>query len=154
MEQDMEYRRELVRRIRPEVEPLFRYIPWLESKAGQKVSSTYGANDITLHSVPFPVYDSTLLSFVKEVQKSSLTDKNYVYVYARHKMNTSDEEKALIDSVTIANMEILTGVLSKYIIGGMTKGWIWSQAVQEGVFLAILKKYKALFDMWDQPEVN
>lgn len=154
MEQDLEYRREQVRRIRPEVEPMFRYLAWLEAKEGQMVSSTYAANDISAYSVPFPVYDSTLLSFVKEVQRSSLTDRNYVYIYTRHQMKTTEEEKAHIENVTIANMEILTGVLSKYILGGMTKGWVWSQAVQDGIFLAILRKYQALFELWDQPEVN
>ena len=154
MEQDLEYRRKLVSRIRPEVEPLFRYLPWLEAKEGALVSSTYTENDVSKHSMPFPVYDSTLLSFVKIVQNSSLTDKNYVYVYTRHQMKTPEEERNLIENVTVANMEILTGILSKYILGGMTKGWVWSQAVQEGIFLAILRKYQALFELWDQPEVN
>ncbi|HKM35584.1 MAG TPA: DUF6508 domain-containing protein [Lachnospiraceae bacterium] len=154
MEQDLDYRHKLVRRIKPEVEPLFRYLPWLEAKEGQMVSSTYTANDVSTYSIPFPVYDSTLLSFIKEVQKSSLTDKNYVYIYTRHRMKTTEEERAHIENVTITNLEILTGVLSKYILGGMTKGWVWSQAVQDGIFLAILRKFQTLFELWDQPEVK
>lgn len=154
MEQDMEYRRKLIKRYREEVEPLFRYLSWFEDKQGARVSSVYSENELQQHSMPFPVYDGTLLSFVKEVQKSSLTDRNYVYVYSRYRISTPQEERRLIESVTIKNMEVLTGILSKYICGGMTKGWLWSQAVEEGIFYAILLKFKELFDMWDQPSGN
>lgn len=151
MVQDMEYKRQLIKRYREDVEPLFRYITWLDSKKGAKVSSAYKDNDLAIHSMPFPVYDGTLLGFVKEVQKTKLLDRNYLYVYARYSLPTPKDELALIDSVTLVNMEILTGILSKYIMGGMTKGWLWSQAVEEGIFLAILLKFKELIDMWDQP---
>ncbi len=154
MEQNPEYRRNMVRRIRPEVEPLFRYIDWFESKVDRQVSSIYSDNELSKHSVTFPVYDATLLSFIKDVQKTNLTDRNYVYVYTRHKMNTPQEEKAKIEEVGITDMEILTGVLSKYVLGGMTKGYVWPQAVRDGIFLAILKKYRTLLEVWDQPEVN
>ncbi len=151
MVQDIEYKRQLIKRYREDVEPLFRYISWLDSKKGAKVSSAYKDNDLAAHSMSFPVYDGTLLGFVKEVQKTKLLDRNYLYVYARHSLPTPKDELALIDSVTLVNMEILTGILSKYIMGGMTKGWLWSQAVEEGIFLAILLKFKELIDMWDQP---
>lgn len=154
MEQDMEYRRKLIKRYRKEVEPLLRYLSWFEDKRGAKVSSVYSENELRQHSMPFPVYDGTLLSFVKEVQKSSLTDRNYVYVYSQYRISTPQDERRLIESVTIKNMEVLTGILSKYICGGMTKGWLWSQAVEEGIFYAILLKFKELFDMWDQPSGN
>ncbi len=154
MEQDLEYTRKLIRGYRKEVEPLFRYLSWLESKQGAKVSSSYTENAVTKHSMAFPVYDGTLLGFVKEVQKSTLTNRNYVYLYSRHKLTGPKEERALIESVTIRNPEVLTDILSKYVLGGMTKGWLWSQAVEEGIFLSILLKFKELFDTWDQPEGN
>ena len=139
---------------RKSVEPLFRYFTWLEAKKGAKVSAIYSDNELGQNSVPFPVYDGTLLSFVKEVQRTNLTDRNYVYAYTRYRISTPADERKLIESVTIKNVEVLTAVLSKYICGGMTKGWLWSQAVEEGIFYAILKKFKELFDLWDQPTVN
>lgn len=151
MEQDFEYKRQLINRYREDVEPLFRYITWLDSKKGAKVSSAYADNDLAQHSMSFPVYDGTLLSFVKEVQKTKLLDRNYLYTYARYSLPTPKDERELINSVTLINMEILTGILSKYVMGGMTKGWLWSQAVEEGIFLAILLKFKELFEMWGQP---
>lgn len=151
MVQDFDYKRQLIERYKDDVEPLFRYIPWMETKKGAKVSSSYRENDLASHSMPFPVYEGTLLSFVKDVQKTKLLDRNYMYVYARYRMPSPKEERALIESVTLTNMEILTGILSKYVLGGMTKGFMWSQAVEEGIFLAILLKFQELISVWDQP---
>lgn len=36
-------------------------------------------------------------------------------------------------------------------MGGMTKGRMWSEAVESGVFLYVLKKMKANLDFWDKP---
>ena len=38
----------------------------LEQSAGKKASSLYSGQDIGVHSVSFPVYDGTLLNFVRE----------------------------------------------------------------------------------------
>lgn len=154
MEQDLEYRRSLMESYKKKIEPLFRYVTWLEAKQGQKVSSTYTGDDKGNRTMAFPVYDSTLLGFVKEVQRSGLTDRNYVYQYRHYRMETPAEELAEINNVTIKNVELLTGVLSKYVCEGMTKGRMWSLAVEEGIFLAILLKFKELFDLWDQPMEN
>ena len=150
MEQDLEYTRKLIERYRIEVEPLFRYLPWLEGKRGQHVSSKYESDKLN-GSISFPVYDSTLLGFVKEVQRTALTDRNYVYVYTRNGIRSVNDEHRLIAEVTIKSVDVLTAVLSNYIIGGMTKGRLWPQAVEEGIFLEILLKFKELFTIWDQP---
>ncbi|MGN0431496.1 MAG: hypothetical protein ACI4EQ_03985 [Lachnospiraceae bacterium] len=154
MEHDIEYRRRLMENYKKDVEPLFRYLSWLEDKKGKKVSSSYTGNDLEGHSIVFPVYDGTLMSFVKEVQRTALTDRNYVYIYTRNRIMGVEDELRMIENVTIKNVEILTGILSKYICGGMTKGWLWSQAVEEGIFLAILLKFKELFELWGQPLQN
>lgn len=154
MEVDIEYRRKLIAQYKKDVKPLFRYLPWLEEKRGQKVSSTYAGDNLAAHSITIPVYDGTLLGFVKEVQRGSMLDRNYVYVYSRYRMKTPAEEREAIEKVTIRNMEVLTGVLSKYVLGGMTKGTLWPQAVEEGIFLAILEKFKELFILWDNPTGN
>lgn len=150
MEQDIEYTRKLIERYRIEVEPLFRYLPWLEEKRGKHVSSKYN-NDKLTHSISFPVYDGTLLGFVKEVQRTALTDRNYVYVYSRNGIRSVEDEHKQIAEVTIKNIDVLTAVLSNYILGGMTKGRLWPQAVEEGIFLEILLKFRELFTVWDQP---
>ena len=69
-EKDIEYRKKVVQEYKQDVERLIRYLPWLEEKSGSNVSETYTGSGITEHSVAFPVYDSTLLGFVKEVQRT------------------------------------------------------------------------------------
>ena len=150
MEEDIEYRRKIIRRYRDDVEPLLRYLPWLEEKKGRSVSSSYTGEDLAAHSMSFPVYDSTLMGFVRAVQQTKLLDRNYVYVYTRYRMRTAADERAQIERADTRNMEVLTGVLSKYVLGGMTKGYLWPEAVEEGIFLAVLKRFKKLFEMWDQ----
>lgn len=80
--EDIEYRRQIVQEYKPDVEALIRYLPWLEEKAGSIVSETFTGSGIKEHSIAFPVYDSTLLNFVKTVQRTRLLDRNYRYIYS------------------------------------------------------------------------
>ena len=129
--------------IRGDIEKLLKYIPWLESKSGESVSKVYSDNNLANTSVPFPVYDSTLLSFVNEANATSLMDKNYVYVYSH--------EKRAIDEAGVKDGDVLCGILSKYILSGMVKGNVWSLGVTEGIYLRVLKKMKSLLEIWDAP---
>ena len=43
------------------------------------------------------------------------------------------------------------GIMAKYVLGGMTKGKLWSEAVENGVFLQALLKIKELLEVWDKP---
>lgn len=150
MEEEIEYRRKKIRSYKEQVEPLLRYLPWLEEKKGGRVSSAYNGEELAEHSLSFPVYDGTLMGFVKQVQQTQLLDRNYVYVYTRYRMHTAEDELRAIGQVDTRSMEVLTGVLSKYVLGGMTKGYLWPEAVEKGIFLGILLKFKELFEMWDQ----
>lgn len=146
--EEIEYRRRVVGEYRPDVERLIRYLPWLEEKAGRNVAEQFEGSGISEHSIPFPVYDSTLLGFVKEVQRTKLLDRNYVYVYSRNKIKTVEDELKAISQADITQMDILKGILSKYIMGGMTKGRMWTDAVQNRIFLNIVQKMKENLDFW------
>lgn len=135
---------------KPDVEMLAVYVPWLEQQQGKMTAQIYAGDDIEKNSVTFPVYDSTLISFVKEAQKSSLIDRNYVYVYSRNRIRTAEDEKRFIERATIREMGDLWGILSKYILKGMTKGMIWSEGVKNGVYLALLQKMQELIAFWDK----
>ena len=114
---------------------LFAYLPWLESKKGQTTSSFYGADGIAEHSIAFPVYDSNLLRFVKEADRTCFMDRNYVYVYSRNRLKTAQDELNLIQKATIREMDNLGGILSHYILGGKRKAYtplIGSNAYQSG----------------------
>lgn len=151
--EDIEYRRRIVQEYKPDVEALIRYLPWLEEKAGSVVSQTFSGSGIEEHSIPFPVYDSTLLNFVKTVQRTKLLDRNYRYIYSRHGLRTPKDELQAISRSDITHMDVLKGILSKYVMGGMTKGKMWTEAVENRVFLNVVQKMKENLEFWDKPMV-
>ncbi len=151
MEKDAALREQVITEYRGEIEKYMKYIPWLQQKAGTQVSSMYSGENIGAHSVSFPVYDGTLMNFVREMSKSKLMDKNYHYVYTRNHIRTVQDEKKAIAKVTIREMYILNGILTKYVLGGMTKGTLWSTAVTEGIFLDVLLKMREVVEFWDKP---
>ena len=151
--EDIEYRRFIVEEYKPDVERLIRYLPWLEEKAGSNVSKQFTDSGIGVNSIPFPVYDSTLLGFIKEVQRTTLLDRNYRYIYSKHRIRTSADELRMISKADITQMDILKGILSKYVMGGMTKGTLWTDAVREGIFLKVIQKMKENVEFWYKPMV-
>lgn len=149
--EDIVYRQQIVNEYKPDVEKLIRYIPWLEEKAGTNVSETFEGSGIKGSSITFPVYDSTLMSFIKEVQRTKLLDRNYVYIYSRNRIRTVEDELRMIDRSGIREMDVLKGILSKYVLGGMTKGKLWTEAVRNRVFLNVIIKMKKNIEFWDKP---
>lgn len=145
---------EIVEYYRQDAVKLFRYLNWLESKSGKQVSTIYGADGIADHSVPFPVYDSTLLGFVKEAGNTCFMDRNYVYVYSRKRLKNAKDELRLIQNATIRDMDDLAGILSHYILGGRTKARLWSEGVTYGIYFALLTKMRELIEFWDGERVN
>ncbi len=151
--EDIAYRRQVVEMYKPDVERLIRYLPWLEQKAGSNVAETFEGSGIKGHSIPFPVYDGTLMSFIKEVQKTTLVDRNYPYVYSKYRYRTVQDELRAVDRAGIKDMDILKGILSKYVLGGMTKGRLWTEAVYNRIFLNVIRKMKENLEFWDKPMV-
>jgi len=149
--EEIAYRKQVVREYRADVEKLARYLPWLESKKGMSVQQSYSGSGIGEHSIAFPVYDSTLLSFVKEAQRTKLMDRNYRYVYSRNGIRIVEDELLAVRRAGIREMNVLKAILSRYVMEGMTKGKRWSEAVQEGIFFAVVSKMKENLDFWDHP---
>lgn len=136
---------------RDDVERLITYIPWLEKKAGESVSSNYEGDGISSTSLSFPVYETMLLNFVNDAEKTALMDKNYVYAYSHGGIRTLADELRAIEEAEMKDSKVLCGILSKYVLGGMTKGTLWTEAVKNGVFLAVIKRMKKLLEIWDGP---
>ncbi len=93
------------------------------------------------------------MSFIKEVQKTTLVDRNYPYVYSKYRYRSVQDELRAIDRASIKDMDILKGILSKYVLGGMTKGRLWTEAVYNRIFLNIIRKMKDNIEFWDRPMV-
>lgn len=151
MKQDMEYRQQLIEEYKQVVTPLLRYLPWLEKNAGKTVSSTYTGSNVAEHSIAFPVYDGTLMNFVREASKTSLMDRNYRYVFVRNNIRNHDDERRIIKKAGIREWDVLCGILSKYVLSGMTKGKVWNEAVEEGIFYLVLDQMKGIIEYWDKP---
>ena len=82
---------EMVEYYKPDVEELAVYIPWLETHKGGEASSVFTGEGVEKNSITFPVYDTTLMNFVKAAQASSLMNRNYVYVYSRNRIRRQYE---------------------------------------------------------------
>ncbi|MBQ2802444.1 MAG: hypothetical protein IJF07_00940 [Lachnospiraceae bacterium] len=151
MDQGMEFRQQMVQEYKQSVLPLLKYLPWLEKNTGKAASTIYGGQDIAAHSVSFPVYDATLMSFVKEASASSLMDRNYRYVYTRNHIQDHGDERHLIRNATWREWNLLKGILSRYVLEGRSKGRLWSEAVEEEIFYLVLKQMKEIIEYWDKP---
>ena len=148
---DIAYRQQVVDTYKPDVEKLIRYLPWLEAKADSNVVETFEGSGIKDNSITFPVYDSTLMGFIKEVQRTGLLDRNYPYIYSQHRIRTVQDELDAIARAGIKEMNVLKGILSKYVLGGMTKGRMWTEAVSNRIFLNVIRKMKENLEYWDKP---
>ena len=150
MEKGNEFKHQMIQEYKESVMPLLRYLPWFEQNAGRTVSSIYGGQDMS-SSVTFPVYDGTVLNFVREATKSSLMDKNYKYVYTRNRIHNHEDERRIIAKATWRDWDVLRGILSKYVLEGRIKGKLWSEAVEEQIFYLVLKQMKEIIEYWDKP---
>lgn len=131
-----------------DMEKLIAYLPWLEEKSGRaRVSQFYRGSEFTEGTMSFPVYDGNLLRFIKEAENTKFMDRNYVYVISRNRLKTTDDEIRFVNAQNMIQLTNIGGILSKYVMGGRTKGRMWSEAVDSGVFLTIVKKFKELYEL-------
>jgi len=148
-EHDKAYRLQMIAEYRSWLEPYFRYIPWLLERKGQRQTKIYDGNN-TSHTVPVPVYDSTLLNFVRGMQDTGMMNRNYPYVYSKNMLHNHEDELALIEKCELKDMDIIIGIISKYVLGGMAKGILWSDAVEEGIFYHALVRMKEILEVWGE----
>ncbi len=151
MVQATEYRQKLIEEYKQEVIPLLRYVPWLEEHSGKPGSTNYRGQGFTEHTMSFPVYDSTLMSFIRDASGSVLMDRNYNYVYTRKKIRNHEDERKLIAAAGVNEWDTLRGILSKYVLGGRTRSILWSKGVQERIFLLVLEQMRKIIEYWDKP---
>lgn len=134
-----------------DIEQLVKFLPWLEKKNGEDMFSTYVPEQATAGTMHVPVYDTTLLSFIKTAQKTKFMNKNYVYTYTRKRIRSSEDEIKVIKSTQIMELEVLGDILSKYVMKGMTKSVVWTDGIRTGVFYQLVKQMKDLVEFWTVP---
>ena len=147
---DTEYMKEKMAEYRRELEPLVKYLPWFEQASEKSASTIYKGNGLDAPgALSFPVYDATLMSFIKEASNSSLLDRNYQYIYTRKDIRNCHDERDLIAAADYKNWDILCGILSRYVMGGRTRGVLWSQGVSEKIFYLCLTKMLEIVTEWN-----
>lgn len=150
-DQDTESRQQMLEGYRETLRPFLRYLQWFESNAGKAGGSWRKEQGAGGRSIGIPVYDATLLNFVKEASASPLMDRNYPYTYSRGRIRDHEDERKAIAAADLKDWDVLRGILSKYVLGGMTKSTLWIQGMQENIFLLVLKKMKEILEHWDKP---
>ncbi|RDU22695.1 DUF6508 domain-containing protein [Anaerosacchariphilus polymeriproducens] len=141
---------EIIAEYKNDIDLLIAYIPWLETKSGNDVMSTYKGDSKVPINFSIPIYDGTLMRFIKLIQTTKFMDKNYPYFYRRHNVKTSEDEIKAIKKATINDIEVFRGIFSKYVIMGRSHGTVWQQGVANGVFLALLIRLKEIIEYYDK----
>jgi hypothetical protein len=126
---------------------LLKYLPWLENASGKSATGMYSGEGIDKASMSVPVYDSTLLGFIREIKTTDFINRNYVYTYSRYRIKTAADEKRVIDACSLQEITVLGDILSKYVLKGEVRGAVWSEGVQNGVYLALLQKLMELMEI-------
>ena len=126
-----------------DINALARYIPYFQNKSGKDVASPYDGKQGE-SSLKFPVYDSTLMSFVKEASKTKLMDKNYMYKYRQAHIQTEQQEADAIIYAKDKDIDLLRAILSRYVLEGQYKGARWIEGAERKVFLNVLVKLRDL----------
>ena len=124
---------------------LSKYIPYFENKKGNDVATKYEGKDGE-QTLRFPVYDSTLLSFAAEAAKTTLMDPNYIYRYRQYHISTEEAEKKAVKDAKPKDIDLLKGVLSRYVLEGRYKGTRWIEATERGIFYDVLVKFMDMYN--------
>ena len=143
-------REELVTMYRPDVERIVAFLPWLTGKTAADVMQNYtGENgEVTL---PFPVYGDVYLAFLETVGSTIFMNPNYHYIYSKYRIRDWDDELSIIRREDIMTMDILGGILSRYVLGGMTKAYLWTDAMDYQIFYHAVNRAKEIIEYWDVP---
>ena len=150
--QETTLREQVVAEYRDELTKLLKYLPYFEKKSGKDVQNFY-EGDENHKVIPVPVYDSTLLAFVKDAKKTKFITKNYPYIYRRWKMPNPKAERVAMECATIRDIDLFKGIISKYVLEGQTKSVMWTRGVEEGIFLTALNSlHKLIFDYGSDPK--
>lgn len=141
--QEANLKEQIIEEYKDDLARLLRYLPFLEKKGGKDVQNYYEGDEEN-RVIPVPVYDSTLLSFVKEARNTKFMYRNYPYVYRRWKMPDAKSERIVLESATLRDIDLFRGVISKYVLGGQTRACLWTEAVEERIFVTALSRLRTL----------
>ena len=141
--QEARLKEQIVEEYRDDLIKLLKYLPYLESK-GQGDTQQYYEGDGEHTVIPVPVYDSTLLGFVKEARSTKFMNRNYPYAYRKWRMPDAKAERTAMENATVMDIDLFRGILSRYVLEGQRKAVMWTAAVEERIFVTALSRLKTL----------
>ena len=73
-------------------------------------------------------------------------DSNYIYKYRQYHITTEAAEKKAIKDAKLKDIDLLRGILSRYVLEGRYKGVRWIEAAERGVFYDVLVRFMEMYD--------
>ena len=140
-------REEIIYLFQDDAMQLLQYYSWIKKMSGTQTGAFYKGDDIEKNSMAVPVYDSTLLNFIKTAKGTEFMNRNYVYTFSRYRLKTPEDEIRLISTCTLQDIRVIGDILSMYCYKGDVKSAIWTDGLKNGVYLAILNKLKELLEI-------
>lgn len=140
-------REEIIALYQEDAKKLLQFENWLKKTNGMETSDIYSGEGIEETSMSVPVYDATLLNFIKTAKTTQFMNRNYVYTFSQHSLRTAKDELTIIESCSLQEIKVLGDILSKYCYKGDVKGAYWSEGVKNGVYIALLEKLKKLLEI-------
>lgn len=137
-------REEIIELYQEDAMKLLQYYNWVKKVSGQTMSQIYSGEGIEKSSMAVPVYDSTLLQFIKTAKTTKFMNRNYVYTYSRNMIKTPEDEIKFIKTCTLQDIKALGDILSGYCFKGDVKGAVWTDGIRQGVYLELLEKLNEL----------
>ena len=141
--QEAKLKEQIVEEYRDDLIKLLKHLPYFESK-GKGDSQQYYEGEGEHTVIPVPVYDSTLLAFVKEARATKFMNRNYPYAYRKWRMPNAEAERNAMGSANLMDIDLFRGILSKYVLEGQRKAVMWTAAVEERIFVTALTRLKTL----------
>jgi hypothetical protein len=143
---------QILEKYRDDAALLMKYVPYLKKKLGEYKPQLHKVEGEDNRNIMIPIFDSTLLQMAEEVGNLQFMNENYAYVYKKYRMTDSNDELYQINKAGIQNMDLLWGILSKYILKGRVKGLIWQEGVANGVMLAAIQKMNDIILFWTKED--
>ncbi len=126
------------------IEKLCAYIPYFETATADSVTkwdSGGGDSDNKTYTLTYPDYDKTLLKFIDDFYKSKLLDQGYLGFIEERGLKGPEQ---LIGAIDNADFELLRAILTMYVRQERFIDGLWAGAVEDKVFLKILKRLQEL----------
>ncbi len=125
------------------VERLTAFIPYFENVNKENVCRWSGGEKIVDNhfTMPYPVYKRSINNFIEIVYKSNLLCYDYLDVIQKYGLDNTAEMNVAIDN---ADLELALAILTGYVRQERFCDGLWESAVQDKMFLKILKRLEQL----------